>query len=100
MNAMLMALLALATVVSMRLVGVVPATALLVLPGATALRLTRRWVPAILLSIGVSVLGVIGGIVASFELDLLPGSSIVLVMTVLFAVAPLVSSVKRRGVKG
>lgn len=95
MNAMLMALLAMATVVSMRLVGVVPATALLVLPGATSLRLTRRWVPAIVLSVVVSIVGVIGGIVASFELDLLPGSSIVLVLTLLFAIAPLVSGARR-----
>jgi ABC-type Mn2+/Zn2+ transport system permease subunit len=97
MNAMLMALLALATVVSMKLVGVVPATALLVLPGATALRLTRRWVPAIVLSIGVSIVGVMGGIVASLELDLLPGSSIVLALTLLFAIAPLIARMKRVG---
>jgi ABC-type Mn2+/Zn2+ transport system permease subunit len=96
MHAMLLALLALATVVSMKLVGVVPATALLVLPGATALRLTRRWVPAIILSIVISVVGVIGGIVASLELNVLPGSSIVLVLTLLFALAPLVGRLTRR----
>ena len=89
MSALLMTLLALATVVSMRLVGVVPATALLVLPGATALRLTRRWGPAIAWSIIVALLGVILGLFASFELDLLPGSSIVLALTALFAIAPL-----------
>lgn len=98
MNALLMTLLALATVVSMRLVGVVPATALLVLPGATALQLARRWVPAMVLAIVLAIVGVVLGLLASFELDILPGASIVLAMTLLFALASLASKFKRASV--
>lgn len=85
MNAVLMALLALATVVSMRLVGVVPATALLVLPGATALRFSRKWGIVMVMTVAIALVGVLVGLVASLELDLLPGSSIVLALTALYA---------------
>lgn len=76
---LLLVLLALAIVVTMRLAGVVLTTALLVLPGATALRCSSRWWPVVGLSTLLGVLGVAGGLVVSFELDWQPGPAIVLV---------------------
>ncbi len=90
----LMVLLALAVVTAMQMVGVILATALLVLPGSTALRLSTRLGPVIGLSIATAVLGMSGGLVLTFELDWAPGPCIVVALTGLYAGAHLVP---RRG---
>ena len=98
MRALLMVLLALVIVVGMRLVGVVLISALLVLPGATALHLTRRLAPAFALSWAAAVMGVLGGLVFSFEFDALrlpSGPCIVLVLVLEFALAALASRTRR-----
>jgi len=74
---LLMALLGVSIVVSMRLAGVVLVTALLVLPGAIALRLSDRLGTVFACSVASAVLGVIGGVVLAFEFDLPPGPSVV-----------------------
>ncbi|MFN7374682.1 MAG: metal ABC transporter permease [bacterium] len=83
----LMVLLAVAVVVSMKLAGVVPATALLVLPGAIALQCSARLWHVL----GISMLVGVGGLVASMalalQLNLQPGPCLVLVLTVGFFVA-------------
>lgn len=86
-RAALMLLLTLAVVTSMKVAGVVMATALLVLPAATALRLTRRLWPAVLLCAGVGVAGLAGGLEVSFAYNLPSGACIVLMMVALFAAA-------------
>jgi ABC-type Mn2+/Zn2+ transport system permease subunit len=75
----------LATVVAMRLAGVVLATAMLVLPGAIAMRMSRRLWVVFGLSIAGGLAGVAAGVVASFELDVAPGPAIVAVLALLFA---------------
>jgi ABC-type Mn2+/Zn2+ transport system permease subunit len=87
MNLLLMFLLGLATVTAMRLAGAVLATAMLVLPGAIALRLSRRWTPVLWLAALSAVLGILGGLVVSFELNWPPGAAIVSVLCLLFALA-------------
>jgi ABC-type Mn2+/Zn2+ transport system permease subunit len=87
MKGLLMGLLALATVVTMKLAGVVLATAMLVMPGATALRLSERWVRVVVIAHVFGLIGVAGGLVLSFELDWLPGASIVIVLSVCFGAA-------------
>lgn len=84
---LMLALLAVAIVTAMKLAGVILATALLVLPGAIALRLSRRLGVVFALSGAAAVLGVALGLVVSFELDLPPGASIVGVLTLLFGAA-------------
>lgn len=85
MKLMMMTLIAVAIVVSMKLAGVVLATALLILPGATALRLSARLSVVFALSCAASLLGVGGGLVASFVFDLPPGACVVGALTALFA---------------
>lgn len=84
---LLMLLLALVVVVGMKLVGVVLISALLILPGAIAARLTRRLATTFILAWAAAVIGVVGGLVLSFELDLLSGPCIVLVLTGQYALA-------------
>lgn len=87
MKLLLIMSLAVATVTAMRLGGVVYATALLVLPGAAALRLSTRMGIVLALSCAIALLGMILGIVASIEADLPTGASIVLALTFLFILA-------------
>jgi len=92
---LLMLLLAGATVTAMKLAGVVLATALLVMPGAIALRLSVRLASVLLLSVAAAAAAILGGIVVSFEFDLPTGACIVCVMTVLYALAAGVGTARR-----
>jgi len=87
MKRVLMVLLAVAIVVAMRLAGVVLATALLVLPGATALRLSDRLWIAVALSVASGIAGLVGGLILSIRMDWPTGPSVVAVLTALFALA-------------
>lgn len=84
---LLLVMLALAVVTALKLAGVVLATALLILPGATALRVTSRLVPAFALSLGVSVLGLVGGLLVSLQFNLQAGPGVIGVLAVLFGLA-------------
>ncbi|HRQ74246.1 MAG TPA: metal ABC transporter permease, partial [Phycisphaerales bacterium] len=96
MRSMLLIVLALAIVVTMRLAGVVLATALLVLPGAAALELSDRLRPVYVIALAVGVLGVALGLVLSFEMNWQPGPSIVLALTAMFAAARACSTIRAR----
>jgi ABC-type Mn2+/Zn2+ transport system permease subunit len=87
MRAVLMILLALAVVTAMKLAGVVLATALLVLPGAIALRLTTRLRRALAFSVGSGLLALVIGLCGAIELDWQAGPSVVLVLCVFFGAA-------------
>jgi ABC-type Mn2+/Zn2+ transport system permease subunit len=96
MQLVLLTLLSLATVTAMKLAGVVLATAMLVLPGAAALRLSDRLWRVLCLAGAFALLGVCGGLVISFELDWLPGASIVAALCAIFALARVWEAVGRR----
>jgi ABC-type Mn2+/Zn2+ transport system permease subunit len=89
MRLTMMVLLALAVVTAMKVVGVVLPTAMLVLPGATALSLPGRGGRSLSRTIALSWLialaALASGFVASIELNLPTGASIVLALTVIFA---------------
>lgn len=77
MRIVLLVLAAIAIVVSMKLAGVVLATALLVLPGAAALQLSRRLGAVFVLAVVIGEVGALGGLALSFETDLPAGPCIV-----------------------
>lgn len=87
MRALLMTLLAVAVVTSMKLAGVVPATALLVLPGAIALRLSSSLRVVLALSVGSAVVGLLVALILAVELNVQPGPTLVLVLTAMYAAA-------------
>ena len=80
MRYLLLALLGVATVTAMKLAGAVLATAVLVIPGAAALRLSERLGTVVLLAGTVGLVGMVGGMVVSFEMDWPPGACVVLVL--------------------
>lgn len=80
---------ALAVVLAMKVVGVVLATALLVLPAAIALLLTDRWRSALGWSLFAGVGGAIAGLALSFEADWPPGAAVVLALAAMYGAARL-----------
>lgn len=84
MRNLLLVLLCLAIVTAMKVSGVVLATAMLVLPAASALCVSDRLWGVLGVSLAVGVLGVLAGIVLCMELSWPPGPSIVAVLTCVF----------------
>lgn len=85
----------LAIVLAVRVGGVIPVFAFIVVPPVAAILLTRGRVAVIALALAVSVAGSILGLYTSVQFDFPAGSSIVAVLGVLFLVAAVV-----RGLRG
>ena len=83
----LLVLIALATVVAFRLVGVILAVAMLVTPAAASALLTRRLSTMMLVSALIGIVSTVVGLYASFYLDLAAGPSIVLTAVILMGVS-------------
>jgi iron/zinc/copper transport system permease protein len=85
---LLMLMLALMIVVGMRLAGYLLVTALLVLPGATALVLSQRLRVVLTISIVVSLIGILSGLALQARYHFLPsGTGMVLVLVLEFTLA-------------
>lgn len=92
---LMLVLLALTVVVSLQTVGVGLAAAMLITPAATAFLLVRRLLPMMLLAAAIGAASAVIGLYASWFLNIVSGSAIVLVATVFFLLAFLLSP--RRG---
>lgn len=92
---LVLVLLAGAVVLAVQVAGVVLATAALVLPGATALRLTRSLVGVFVVSTLVALLTVAAGIWFSIRLDWPPGSTIALTQCAAWVLAAAATGWKR-----
>lgn len=77
---LLLALLGIATVTAMKLAGAVLATAVLIIPGAVALKISEKLSAVVVLACIVGLLGMVGGLVLSFEMDWPPGACVVTVL--------------------
>jgi ABC-type Mn2+/Zn2+ transport system permease subunit len=86
-NTLFLIVLSVSIVISMKIVGIILVSALLVIPGATAQLLTRNLYSMIVTSCGAAVISTVLGLFLSYELDVAPGGSIVLTATVLFFLA-------------
>lgn len=82
----MLVLLSLTVVVSLQTVGVGLAAAMLVTPAATASLLTRRLLPMMLVSAFIGAFSSLVGLYASYYLNIVSGSAIVLTATLLFLV--------------
>ena len=98
MNALLSVLTAVAVVLTMRLVGIMLTSALLIVPAVSAFQVARSFRGAMFVAATCAVVSVLGGILLSFFLDLPTGATIVLVNFVFFlALYGYKSVVGRRG---
>lgn len=78
---------AVVTVISIKIVGILLMSAFLVIPAASARLLTRRFVHMMLLTLALNVAGVVAGLMASMYTDLPSGATIILVQAALFLAA-------------
>ncbi|HUX37043.1 MAG TPA: metal ABC transporter permease [Rectinemataceae bacterium] len=84
---LMLVLLALTVVVSLQTVGVGLAAAMLITPAATAFLLVKRLVPMMLVAALIGAASAVIGLYASWWLNIVSGSAIVLVATLFFLVA-------------
>ena len=83
-------LLAVTIVVAIKVVGILLVAAFLVIPAATARLVTSTFLSMTLVSVALGVSGALGGLVASYVLDVPSGASIILLQALLFFAAVLV----------
>lgn len=86
LNLLFLAALSIAIVVSIRMVGIVLVSALLVIPGATARLIANSPFSMAALSCLSAAISTIAGLYVSFTLDIAPGGAIVLAATLMFFV--------------
>ena len=87
MNLLFLVALSLAIVVSIRIVGIIMVSALLVIPGATARLFARGLISMIAISCLAGLASVLAGLVLSYEYDVAPGAGIVVTSAALFFAA-------------
>ena len=83
----LLAAMGFTVMVSIQLVGVVLVAALIVIPGATAYRLSSNYRSMLLLSVFFGLAGCLGGLFLSYFYPVPPGAAIVLILAAFFALA-------------
>ncbi len=81
---LLLTALAVSVVVSIRVVGIILVEALLVLPAATAMQLTRGYRAMLAISVGLGVVSSVGGLVISYAFNVASGATIVLLASSFF----------------
>lgn len=84
LNYLFMALAAVAVIATMRLVGILLISALIVLPNVTSIMMGRGFKKTMLISISLSATATIAGIITSYYLNLAPSGSIVMLMVAMF----------------
>jgi manganese/iron transport system permease protein len=83
----LLAMVSLTVVAALQAVGIILAIAFLITPGAIGFLWTRRFGMMLAIAVAVGSLSSLAGVYASFWLDSAPAPTIVLAMTVVFAVS-------------
>jgi zinc transport system permease protein len=93
-NYLLIVLSALAIVASIRVSGVILVLSLLTLPQATANLFSKQFIPIMLLSVAISLMGMLTGLVVSYYTNLPSGATIIVVLTLFFFIARLLVGLK------
>jgi len=86
-NTLFLVVLSVSIVISIKIVGIILVSALLVLPGATARLFAKNVYVMIAVSCSVAVFSTILGLILSYQFDIAPGGSIVLTATAIFLTA-------------
>jgi ABC-type Mn2+/Zn2+ transport system permease subunit len=93
---LLLSLMALTIVLSIKVVGIILVSALIVIPAAAAYQLTEDFRRMMLLAVVIGNLSAIVGLFLSYGLDTASGATMVLTATTLFVLSALLSP-RRRG---
>ncbi len=86
-NTLFLVVLSVSIVISIKIVGIILVSALLVLPGATARLFAKNVYVMIAVSCSVAVFSTILGLIFSYQFDIAPGGTIVLTATAIFLAA-------------
>jgi zinc transport system permease protein len=86
LNYLFVVLASVAVIVSMRLVGILLVSSLIVIPNITALLLGKGFKKTALISVGISIFSVVTGIAVSYAANIPPAATIVVVSIVVFLV--------------
>jgi len=92
----LLTLLALTVVISMKVVGIILVSALLVIPGAAAAQITDRYVSMVAAAVIVALTATVGGLIVSYYADLASGATIVTLAAFIFFIAFAWGRMRRR----
>jgi zinc transport system permease protein len=84
LNYLFVALAAVTVIATMRLVGILLISALIVLPNITSIMMGRGFKKTMIISISLSVLAVVAGITISYYFNLAPAGTIVMLMVAMF----------------
>ena len=87
LNYLFVVLASVAVIVSMRLVGILLVSSLIVLPNITAMLFGRGFKKTAMISVSISIFSVVAGIAISYALNLAPAGTIVLVSIAVFLAA-------------
>ncbi len=93
-DALLMAILTLAVLVSMNIMGVTLVAAAIVIPAAAARMLTQSFTKMLIIATGIGALSGFVGMNASYHLDIASGPTIVLTSSTVFAVAYIIEAIR------
>jgi zinc transport system permease protein len=96
LNVMLTVLTALTTVTTMRMVGVLLVSGMIVIPTLTGFALARSFRHALLIAVGTALLAVVAGLMVAYVLGLAAGGVIVLTALLLLVAATLMSRAAAR----
>ena len=83
----LLTILSLTIVATLSSTGLILAVGLLIAPGAIAFLTVRRFGAMLVMAVVVNLVGMLGGVYASFFLDSAPAATIILVLTAMFILA-------------
>ncbi len=95
-DSLFLSIVALSVVVSIKIVGIILVSSLIVVPSVTALKLSKNFSMAIVLSVSLGTFSTIGGLFISYFLNLPSGAMIVVVSTALFLIVAIIKAFLNR----
>ena len=84
LNYLFIALAAVTVIITMRLVGILLISALIVLPNITSMMMGKGFKKTMMISISLSVAATVAGIILSYPLNLAPSGSIVMMLVAMY----------------
>lgn len=85
---------------SMRVVGILLVSALITLPVAVSMRITKGFKQLIILSVIIGEFSVIAGLVLAFYMNISPGGVIVVLLVIILAITMMYQRLKVKSIKG
>ena len=96
MKYLLMALVGLAIVLSIRVIGIILVISLMTIPQTTANIFTKKFKTIMVYAVITALIGTLAGLLVSYKMDIPSGASIIFSLVILFIIAKIVKLIQRR----